>query len=178
MLSRQKVLSSSTTYNKFTNIRLSNRVTDDAQLSPYYAAPIGAISPDGALVGLSYANVGENTDVGVGNAFFLDGVVYVAPPAEYFDFPSDVFDDDGNYILKAWAEDDDGTRISPVASIELSVQEGDPVTNSAYAGYVITRDVDTNAITSIDDVRSWADTPDAGHRTTLSVESLLAYHSG
>ena len=52
-----------------------------------------------------------------------DGV-YVDPPAEYYDFPSDVFEDDGNYIIKAWAEDGDGTRISPQASIKLSAQEG------------------------------------------------------
>ena len=92
-------------YKEFTNIRLSNRVTDDAQLSPYYAAEIdGSTAPDG--LGLSYANVVEAAPA---------GALYVEPPAEYFDFPSDVFDDDGNYIIKAWAEDDDGTRISPVA---------------------------------------------------------------
>ena len=48
---------------------------------------------------------------------------YAEPPAEYFDFPSDIFEDDGNYIIKAWAEDGDGTRISPQASIKLSAQE-------------------------------------------------------
>ena len=62
------------------------------------------------------------------------GTLYAEPPVEYFDFPDDVFENDGNYIIKAWAEDDDGTRISPVASIELSAREGDPV-DSSYSGY-------------------------------------------
>ena len=40
-------------------------------------------------------------------------------PVEYFDFPSNVFESDGSYTIKAWAEDDDGTRISPQASIVI-----------------------------------------------------------
>ena len=104
-------------------------------------------APDG--VGISFGNVvsvvapvaAVDGAVAV-DAFPAAGDLYVEPPAEYFDFPSDVFDDDGNYVLKAWAEDDDGTRISPVASIELGVQEGDPVgtvaIGSTYAGYAVT----------------------------------------
>ena len=119
------------TYEDFTNIRLSNRVTDGAQLSPYYATAeiTGAASPDtGGPTGLSFANVAYNVAVeedGERN-FLVAGVLYAAPPAEYFDFPSDVFDDDGNYVIKAWAEDDDGTRISPVASIELGCRKVTP----------------------------------------------------
>ena len=154
---------SGTRYVKFTNIRLSNRVTDDAQLSPYYAAVIdGSAAPDG--VGLSYANVVEAAPA---------GALYVEPPAEYFDFPSDVFDDDGNYIIKAWAEDDDGTRISPVASIELGVQEGDPMTNSTYEGYLVTLAVG-NTPRSLAVSRGWGEAADRRR----CVESLLAYHSG
>ena len=47
-----------------------------------------------------------------------------------------MFEADGRYTIKAWAEDDDGTRISPQASIELSVLEGEFVTNSNYDGYI------------------------------------------
>ena len=55
-------------------------------------------------------------------------VIYADAPVEYFDFPSDLFEADGNYTLKAWAEDDDGTRISPQASIKIGAQEQEAVT--------------------------------------------------
>ena len=162
------------TYDAFTNIRLSNRVTDGAQLSPYYATITTDVSPDGTTSGLSYANVSLNAAV-AGDALqeiFEDGNLYAAPPAEYFDFPSDVFDDDGNYVLKAWAEDSDGTRISPVASIELGVQEGDPVTNSRYLGYVvILAAADPPTARIVAQVRTWHDT-EANPGLELSVYSL------
>ena len=127
----------------FTNIRLSNQVTDDGAMSPYYAAEIaegtavgdnvgdGVAAPDGGGTGLSYGNVFVNNDPA---AALPAGALYAEPPVQYFDFPDDVFEADGNYVIKAWAEDEDGTRISPVASIELSAREGDPV-DSAYSGY-------------------------------------------
>ena len=148
------------TYKRFSNIRLSNQVTGDSgALSPYYAAEIagegvdgdGIAAPDEGRLGLSYANVAEAP---------IDGALYVEPPVEYFDFPNDVFEDDGRYVIKAWAEDDDGTRISPVASIEISAREGDPVTPSRYEGYVVTRDADSGAVTEVADARSWSDSAD------------------
>ena len=137
-------------YKGFTNIRLSNQVTDGPAMSPYYASIInladaaGVIEGDNAfaipdspgavnIIGLSYGNVLEIEDIAAGS-------LYVEPPQEYFDFPSDVFEDDGAYVIKAWAEDDDGTRISPVASIKLSVREGDSVANSTYLGYQVEAD--------------------------------------
>ena len=137
--------STSYAYKRFSNIRLSNRVTGDSALSPYYAAVItedGVDSlaplarPDGGadgVDGISYGNVAVVGALGT-------GVLYADPPSHYFDFPNDVFEDDGSYVIKAWAEDEDGTRISPVASIELSVREGDPVNESVsrYQGYGVT----------------------------------------
>ena len=144
------------TIRDFTNIRLSNRVTGNSALSPYYAGADftgtnsdgdGFAAPDGD--GLTYANV---------VAVPVDGVLYAEPPAEYFDFPSDVFEDDGSYVIKAWAEDDDGTRISPVASIELSVREGDPRT-SQYLGYVVTEATDGD-LKTVAAFRTWQTTDD------------------
>ena len=86
-------------------------------------------------MGLAYGNAFVNNDPA--NALPA-GVLYAEPPVEYFDFPSNVFESDGNYVIKAWAEDEDGTRISPVASIELNSREGDPL-DSNYSGY---RDLD------------------------------------
>ena len=117
-----------------TNIRLSNRVTDGNAVSPYYSRSLGETNPTGDT-SLSYGNVGlVDADA---NLFPLEDVLYADPPVEYFDFPSDVFDADDRYIIKAWAEDDDGTRISPQASIELSVLEGEVVEDSNYDGYII-----------------------------------------
>ena len=65
----------------------------------------------------------------------IANVLYAHPPVEYYDFPRDVFEGDGNYTIRAWAENDDGTRISPQASIELSVQEGASRSNSQFQGY-------------------------------------------
>ena len=119
----------------FSNIRLSNRVSSRA-VFPYYGR--GWIVNFNERADLSYANVGEvNIVNGAGNWVFpaLD-TLYVDAPVEYFDFPSDVFESDGQYTIKAWAEDDDGTRISPQASIVISAQEAQPVTaDTRYAGY-------------------------------------------
>ena len=146
-------------YTGITNIRLAGDVTGDSAMSPYYAADFAAPEfdePDGSLR-LSYGNVDVNAlqtvaDDGVVNAFFLAGVLFVDPPVEYFDFPSDVFEGDGNYTIKAWAEDDDGTRISPVKSIVLSVREGDPV-ESTFNGYEVT--VVADGPDTVAPVRSW-----------------------
>ena len=148
-------------YKGFTNIRLSNQVTDGPAMSPYYASIINLANAEGQivdgnvfaipdtpgdinLIGLSYGNVVTQAQIGLAAgvdgavAGVAPGLLYVVPPHEYFDFPNDVFEDDGAYVIKAWAEDGDGTRISPVASIKLSVREGDSVGNSAYTGYVET----------------------------------------
>ena len=172
-------------YKGFTNIRLSNQVTDGPAMSPYYASIIALetaaqdgtletafVIPDSPgeidLIGLSYGNVltkGQIDAVGGGDdavadavAGVVQGLLYVDPPQEYFDFPGNVFEDDGAYVIKAWAEDDDGTRISPVASIKLSVREGDSVGNSAFLGYV-------------DDIRSWGETS-TGRNLELAVYGL------
>ena len=107
--------------NDLSSIRLSNRV-DDGPVSPYYTRSLGFTNPAGPNSGQSYANIFSPEDEAIVNNTFpgLD-VLYVEPPVEYFDFPSDIFEDDGNYTIKAWAEDSDGTRISPQASIVLSV---------------------------------------------------------
>ena len=70
------------------------------------------------------------------DVFPVETTVYADAPVEYFDFPSNVFESDGQYTIKAWAEDDDGTRISPQASIVISSREGQSVTDDAeYLGY-------------------------------------------
>ena len=154
-------------YTGITNIRLSGDVTGDSAMSPYYAADVDGTEftePDGTLR-LTFGNVDVNAAEvdGDGNAFFGSGVLFVDPPVEYFDFPNDVFEGDGKYTIKAWAEDDDGTRISPVASIELSVREGDPV-ESTFNGYEVT----PGPPVVVAPVRSWGGTANA----TLSVYGL------
>ncbi len=111
----------------FTNIRLSNQVGPDGAVSAYYAIPIGANPGDS---GLSYGNSSNGAFLATDN-----DTVFAEPPAEYFDFPRDVFDNDDSYTIKAWAEDDKGTRISPQASITLSVQEQQSIANGRYRGY-------------------------------------------
>ncbi len=95
-------------------------------ISPYFAKLTAGDDPDGRPEGmrddLAYGNVGlvnAKTDTFP----TAGGVLYADSPVEYFDFPSDVFESDGSYTIKAWAEDDDGTRISPQASIKLGAQE-------------------------------------------------------
>ena len=131
----------------FTNIRLSNQVSDSGDaVSPYFARGDAVFSgnpgvnPSGSDK-LSVGNVGIVN--AVANNFPLVDVIYADPPVEYFDFPSDVFEADGNYKILAWAEDDDGTRISPQTKILLSVQESEGVGDSTYRGY------------RADNIRSW-----------------------
>ena len=60
--------------------------------------------------------------------------LFALPPVEIYDLPVDIFADDGNYTIEAWAENDDGDTISPRASITLSVREqfhGDAQSNLA-----------------------------------------------
>ena len=113
------------TVKDFSNIRLSNKVTENgALLSPYFSrTEIVATNP-----------LGRN-DIALGNIGKVDAKANVFPPAtqvyadapvEYYDFPEDVFESDGSYTIKAWAEDGDGTRISPQASIVLGAQEQEP----------------------------------------------------
>jgi hypothetical protein len=107
----------------FTNIRLSNNVTDNGAVSPYFAK-LTADEPAGLREDLSYGNVGLVN--AVTDTFPVLNTIYADSPVEYFDFPNDVFESDGSYTIKAWAEDDDGTRISPQASIKLGAQEREP----------------------------------------------------
>ena len=109
----------------FTNVRLSNR-HDDGPASPYYATADEEATPFGGA-GLSYGNVGLPA--------LGDDLLFAEPPVEYFDFPHDVFDADGNYTIKAWAENGDGDRISAIASITINAQEGNTKSDSAYTGY-------------------------------------------
>ena len=131
----------------FANLRLSNKVSDRA-VSPYYER--------GWIVRFT----GNRSDLSVGNVGLVDAendvfpaenVVYVDAPVEYFDFPNNVFESDGSYIIKAWAEDKDGTRISPQARIKVSVQEGQPVDDSGFRGYALTGE----GATVRDKIRSW-----------------------
>ena len=115
----------------FTNVRLSNQVSS-SQVSPYYGRGwVGTLFTRRA--DLSHANVGVVN--ALTNTFPISTALYADAPVEYFDFPNNVFDSDGSYTIKAWAEDDDGTRISPQASIVISAQEGQPVPNPRYEGY-------------------------------------------
>ena len=110
----------------FTNVRLSKQ-HDDGPASPYYGTEHLEARPiDGA--GLSYGNVGLSD--------LADGLLFAEPPVEYFDFPHDIFDADGRYTIKAWAENEDGDRIGAIASITISTQEGNTKSNSAYMGYL------------------------------------------
>ena len=128
------------TTKNFSNIRLSNRVTGGAAVSPYFGRAwngSGSIfeQPPNLRDDLTYGNVGLVDPKK--NQFPAAGVVYADAPLEYFDFPSDVFEADGSYTIKAWAEDDDGTRISPQASIVLGAQERESATGNKapYTGY-------------------------------------------
>lgn len=114
------------------NIRLSNRV-DDGPREGYYNDSRFTTNPTAA--GISYGNVTEVTTTDTGNTAPAAGVLYAHPPLEFFDFPRDVFEGDGNYTITAWAENDDGTRISPQASVKISVQEGTRISGSDYQGY-------------------------------------------
>ncbi len=114
----------------FVNIRLSNQV-DDGPLSPYY---VKIMADDSTAAGLSYGNIFPQGPPKLDPIDTNVLILFVEPPVEYFDFPHDVFEDDGSYTIKAWAEDDEGTRISPQASITLSVQERDNVEGAAFSG--------------------------------------------
>ena len=111
------------------NIRLSNQVDDGFQ-EPYYEE---ARFTSPTTTGISYGNVTAIATTGTLTPAATD--LYANPPVEYFDFPKNVFEGDGNYTIKAWAENDEGTRISPQASVVLSVQEGPSITASDFEGY-------------------------------------------
>ena len=129
----------------FTNIRLSNKVSS-SQVSPYYTRT--SLLAAEFSNGRSYANVGQ-VDPSV-NLFPSENVIYADAPVEYFDFPSNVFESDGSYTIKAWAEDGDGTRISPQSSIVISAQEGEPVRNANFQGYT------TPTVETPFSLRAWA----------------------
>ena len=135
------------TATEFSNIRLSNQVTNNGKiLSPYFKRAEG-FRPSGLDDDLTFGNVGL-VDAKA-NTFPAQFVIYADAPVEYFDFPSDLFEADGNYTLKAWAEDDDGTRISPQASIKIGAQEQEAVTG---VGAVVVGGYTTGGIRSFTDV--------------------------
>ncbi len=136
---------------EFTNIRLSNQVGTFGAVSSYYSIPIGTNPGDG---GLSYGNVGLYDPDAATPVLLATDVVFAEAPAEYFDFPRDVFEDDGSYIISAWAEDDEGTRISPQASITISVQEQQAIADGRYTGYAA-------------GVRTWSATAVTGTNLTV-----------
>lgn len=76
---------------------------------------------------LSYQNVMHIDKIGTkGTSDLLQDnrrQLFALPPVEIYDLPVDIFADDGNYTIEAWAENDDGDTISPRASITLSVRE-------------------------------------------------------
>ncbi len=76
---------------------------------------------------LSYHNVMHIDKIGVkGSSDRLKDnrrQLFALPPVEIYDLPVDIFADDDNYTIEAWAENDDGDVISPKASITLSIRE-------------------------------------------------------
>ena len=143
----------------FTNIRLSNRVTENRDpISPYQSLNMDSNPDTGWRTGLTYGNLYDSRPRLFQSSVIpaeATGALLVEPPVEYFDFPSDVFDNDGTYIISAWAEDDEGTRISPLASITLKVQEGDSLISS-YQGYPVRRQTGS-AISHTVGYRLWAE---------------------
>lgn len=121
----------------FANIRRSNRF--DPGQPALYAISNLADSPNTmsgtaadcttALDGtsaLSHATLLAAADV-TGDPLTATATIeenlYAGVPDEIYDMPSDIFERDGNYIITAWAEDEDDNQISPKASITLSVRE-------------------------------------------------------
>ncbi len=52
----------------------------------------------------------------------LQNILFAPGPGAHYDMPRAVFDTDGIYTLTAWAEDEEGTQISPQAEITFLVQ--------------------------------------------------------
>ena len=67
-------------------------------------------------VGVSARPRTPGTDVG---AALVMGEVYANPPDEYRDFPIDTLSSDVTYTITAWAVNEDGEVISPVATLNL-----------------------------------------------------------
>ena len=109
------------------NVRLSNQV-DGVPREPYFAeSRFRGAAPD--VPRQTSGNTQDN--VSAPN----DDVLYAIPPKEHFDFPKEIFANDGLFTIKAWAENDEGNSISPPVSVVLSVQQGASVLHSDYAGY-------------------------------------------
>jgi hypothetical protein len=145
---------------EISNIRLSNQVAAGRK-DPYYEQTIAGFTvPTTPASGLAFGNIavavrgrvadGDATPaIDAVTSVPAAGVLYAVAPVEYFDFPNDVFEGDGNYTINAWAENDDGTRISPQTSVLLSVRENTRITGSDYQGY-----------TGDPIARAWDGTPD------------------
>ena len=128
---------------EISNIRLSNQVAAGRK-DPYYEQTIeGFTSPTAS--GLAFGNIvvavtgrvddPDDDEFNVRAPTPAAADLYAVAPVEYFDFPNDVFEGDGNYTINAWAENDDGTRISPQTSVLLSVRENTSIPGSDYEGY-------------------------------------------
>ena len=114
------------------NIRLSNRV-DGGPREPYFSeGRFSGFRPE--EVSLTFGNT-QNSE----SATEAD-VLFALAPLEHYDFPRNVFEGDWNYIIKAWAEDEDGNRISPQTSVELNIERDHNVLNSSYQGYPVALD--------------------------------------
>ena len=114
------------------NIRLSNRV-DGGPKEPYFTeARFGEFHPED--VGLTFGNTQDAESAAEAD------VLFALAPIEHYDFPRNVFEGDWNYIIKAWAEDETGSRISPQTSVELNIERDHNVLNSRYAGYPVSLD--------------------------------------
>ena len=84
-----------------------------AQEMPHHA--VAAPDPRLARWGLARATAAQ-----VADGLFAPG------PHAYYDFPGSLFAEDGPYTLTAWAEDADGTRISPERSVTGHIASAAP----------------------------------------------------
>ena len=84
-----------------------------AQEMPHHA--VAAPDPRLARWGLARATAAQ-----VADGLFAPG------PHAYYDFPGSLFAEDGPYTLTAWAEDADGTRISPERSVTVHIASAAP----------------------------------------------------
>lgn len=112
-------------WNRYFLSSVPNWITDRA---PRMRRQTPEGGPAAVNYGLSYQNVMHIDKIGTkgtANPGQSDNrrQLFALPPAEIYDLPVDIFADDGDYTIKAWAENDDGKAISSRASITLSVME-------------------------------------------------------
>ena len=94
-----------------------------------YGAPYHhAVPPHHAAVTTDprFAQWGLTEETGhVDNGLFAPG------PHVYYDFPGSLFAEEGAYTLRAWAEDDDGARISPERAVTVHLSAAAPAVTGA-----------------------------------------------